>query len=156
MGIEIRYDNNIRGVGVGQLDYEIDLYSDIKKRTETEIFGLIVSDPSKVRPKENDDESLNNVQYLLGQWEELKEIWKEAVLKISEYSSAREAVEEKTRTVDLCQDCMVEVDYKLDGLFSSVIVCPKCGKTFDREINDGNSTYPGIIKAEIKTFEESY
>lgn len=173
MSYELSYDTCISRVASNELDSEIEENKRYKEQVEMEILALIVSDPAKVRTlakrtkKSDDDEDgqyywMNNPQYLIKLWEELKEQWEDAVYKIVKCTDAKYAVERKTRTVALCDSCHRELKSEWNKeSYHSELRCPTCGKLFNP---DYYCTYPGETKpettlpdpivAEINTFSE--
>ena len=174
MGYELSYDTYISRVASNELDAEIEENEQYKKRVELEIFGLILSDPAKVRrlrkrnKKQTTDEEdeqyswLNNPQYLTKLWEELKEQWEEAEYKIIKCRDAKDAVERKTRKVVMCDVCHRELHSDWNNeTYKSELRCPVCGKLFNPDYYcnypDGTkpeTELPDPVIAEIDTFSE--
>lgn len=165
MGQRLYYEGSISDVLSRDIDSEIEDNTQYKERIEHEILALMCMDPSKVRnlnKKESDEEDyawMNNAQYLAKRWEELKREYEEVVSKLTMCHQAKYAMETATRHVQLCPDCMVEVDsgYNHDT-YKFEYKCPKCGKTFqcvpygmEKEAGGG----PYSIDAEIKRFYDS-
>lgn len=173
MSYELSYDTYISRVASNELDSAIEDNKRYKEQVEMEIFGLILSDPAKVRnikkrtKKDDDDEDaqypwMNNPQYLAKLWEELKEQWEDAMYKIIKCSDARDAVERKTRKVALCDVCHRELKPEWNKeTYHSELRCPVCGKLFNPDYYctypDGTKSdteLPDPVIAEIDTFSE--
>ena len=172
MSYELSYDTYISRVASTELDSEIEENKQWKDRIEMEIFGLILSDPAKVRnqrkrSKKDDDEDeqypwMNNPQYLTKVWEDLKEQWDEAAYKLIKCQDAKDAVERKTRKVAMCDVCHRELHSEWNKeTYHSELRCPKCGKLFNSDYwctyPDGTkpeTELPDPVIAEIDTFSE--
>lgn len=163
---EFSYETFMTRVHANELDEQIEENERYKDDVETEILGLIMMDPSKVRNArrkkkgENDDEDygwMNNVQYLTHLWKELKEQWEESHARIVRCNDAKWAVERKTRNVDVCPDCLVELNTERIKPLEFGLVCPKCGKQY---INDYSAPYeenkdkPKSMVITINTYED--
>ena len=165
MGYELTYQALLRGTTVDQLDSEIEDNIGYLERIEQEIFALICMDPSKVRiPKKKSDESdddcswMDNAEYLAHKWNELKEQWRETHDKLTSCQAAKYAVEDKVRHVNLCPDCMVEIESGYNHeTHEFEQKCPKCGKLykyrFSCQTPEEDQAY--AVDAEIKTYHES-
>lgn len=169
MGQKLYYETSLLDTMAYDLDSEIEDNKRYLERISAEIFALICMDPSKVRNqcKRSKDEDgddydwMNNAEYLSKKWEDLKEQYEETLAKLLACQDAKYATENKTRTVMLCPDCMVEVESGYDHkTFEWFYKCPKCGKVFkmkpygpkeDEQKDEG--PYP--IEAIINTFRES-
>jgi len=150
MAWELTYEGYFNHISSEQLTETIEENNEYKRRIENEILGLIMMDPSKVRNKKNksknkdafdddDDSWMNNVQYLTRCWEDLKEQWEEANAKIIRCGDAKDAIERDHRVVEICPDCLVELQQERREFESTddsyhhydlVLACPKCGKVF--------------------------
>ncbi len=82
MSHTLSYDSHMCGQYIDHLDEDIEDSKSQKKQIEEAILALICMDPSKVRNSkkskkdyDEDYEWMNNAQYLLHQWEELRSEW---------------------------------------------------------------------------------
>lgn len=172
MGYELTYQASLRGTTADKLASEIEDNENYLERIEQDIFALICMDPSKVRRdkkksngNEEDEEEyawMNNAQYLAKMWDDLKEQWKETMEKLIRCSQAQAALDDKTRWVRLCPDCMVEVkcDYNHET-YKWEDKCPKCGKVYEmrpyvKNGEEDKNKGPFAVEAEVSTWHESY
>lgn len=162
---EFSYETFMTRVHEDELDEQIEDNEKYKSDVETQILGLIMMDPSKVRnvrrkKKGNDDEDygwMNNVEYLSHLWNDLKEQWEEAHARIVRCSDAKWAVEQRTRKVDVCPDCLVELVWERKKDFHYSLVCPKCEKEYVNENSpsyEENNDKPKSMVITINTFTD--
>lgn len=167
MGYSITYEARILGVTIDNLDSEIEDNQKYLERIEEEIFALICMEPSKVRNshKKGDDGEdmswMDNSEYLVHKWSELKEQWRETHDKLTSCIQAKYAVDDKTRHVDLCPDCLVEIESGYNHeTHEFEQKCPKCGKLYKphyylKNSEDEKDNGPFSVEAEVKTYRES-
>ncbi len=172
MGHEISYETYVCGVYSQDLPRLIEENEEYQKSIENEIFALILMDPSKVRNQRrksnkddrDDDEWLNNAQYLTKLWEELKEQWQDSFAKVCRYSDASHATENSYKEVSICPDCHCEIEWIQEEVkgdkytsYKEVYKCPKCGKKYnyrdDGFCEDGENL-PQPMKVKIRTWSE--
>ena len=173
MGHEISYDATLCGVYGQDLHREIEENEEYKKRVEQEILALIMMDPSKVRQNKrkrakdeyDEDSYLNNAQYLIQLWNELKEQWEDTTWKVSAYSNAEYAMKEKYRKIYICPDCKHEIEWlpekriEADG-YSHIVEkfkCPICGKEYsysEDDYNESDKSKAKPMEVTVRTFSE--
>lgn len=175
MGHELQYETNICGVYSEELLAEVEKSEKYKKSIENEIFALILMDPSKIRNQRrkskkdedcDDDDYLNNAQYLTRLWEELKEQWEDAFSHVIRCGDAEEATHNPYKTVDVCPDCHCEIEWikvEVEDTdnpyvhYEDVYKCPKCGKKYNYR-DDGycedEEKLPQPMKVTVRTWSE--
>ena len=174
MSYELSYDTYVTGVSSDELESRIRECKEWLERIETEIFALILSDPAKVRnqrrrrrkddePIDDDDYSwMDNPQYLTKRWEELKQDWDETHCRLTKYEDALYAVERKTREVDVCPDCMRELEWIREekpsdgGYCHTRLTCPVCRKVYAAHPTEaeGENARPMPKTVVVRTFTE--
>lgn len=176
MGHELQYETNLCGIYSKDLHRTVVENEEYKKKIEDEIFALILMDPAKVRHQrrkskkddyEDDDEWLNNAQYLTKLWGELKEQWEDAWCHVIRCGDAEYATKNPYKEVDICPDCHCEIEWMKEEVprtgdsewdrYRDVYKCPKCGKKYNYR-DDGycedEENLPEPMKVTIKTWSE--
>ena len=175
MGHELQYETNLCGIHSSELHGVVEENEDFKKRIEDEIFSLILMDPSKVRYQrkkskkddfDDDDEWLNNAQYLTKLWRELREQWEDAWCHIIRCGDAEEAVNHPYKEIDVCPDCHCEIEWLKEEVpdeeygyirYKDIYKCPKCGKKYNYR-KDGycedEEKLPDPMTVTVKTWSE--
>ena len=174
MGHELQYESYLCGIHSQDIDRVVEEGEDYLRKIENEIFALILMDPSKVRNQRRkskkdecseDDDWLNNAQYLTKLWEELKEEWENTQSKLNRVGDAQYCIKNPVREVNVCPECHCEIEWADKEVTDEnstypyhkpVYQCPNCGKEFASEPYEaeGENAKPLPLVVKIKTWSE--